>query len=203
MDASRVAVLRELLSGTEWVQRTRTFGRTLQRSTAREDGLLLVGTPEDEPWHLAAHLDDESRYAGLPGLSPTLVRWAPPPGAPDHLSVGLARLEAARRGETVFVVAPDAPPESLLERVSDARRIGATVLSLDTGDADLASLAHESLVVPNAVVAFPDDIVVGAASFDTVQHLVSTAAGEVVSPAASRGLRDRLGRLLDVISGDR
>ena len=31
-------------------------------------------------------------------LAPTLVRWSPPPGAPPHLSVGLARLEAARRG---------------------------------------------------------------------------------------------------------
>ncbi len=32
-------------------------------------GHLLVGTPYDEPWHLAAHLDDGARYAQLPELS--------------------------------------------------------------------------------------------------------------------------------------
>lgn len=196
MDAARVAIVRELLASTGWVERTRSFARTLRRSTKDPGGLLLVGTPDEEPWHLAAHLDDESRLAGVPELSPTLVRWAPPPDAPPHLAVTMARLEAARRGETVFVVAEEVAPVPLLERVSDARKVGATVLALDGGDRELEGLAHESLSVVEA------DLVVPELSFDTVQHLVSTAAGESPSGGPGRrGFRDRLARALDAISG--
>jgi hypothetical protein len=150
-----------------------------------------VGTPTYEPWHVTAHLDDEARLAGIPELAPTLVRWAPPAGAPAHLAVGLARLEAAQRGETVFVVAEDSAPVPLLERVDDARRVGATILALDEGDAELDALAHEALAVPESL------------SFDAGQHLVSAAAGErdAVRAAGARGLRARLARLLDAVSG--
>ena len=103
----------------------------------RPGGCCSSARPTEEPWHLAAHLDDEARFAGVPELSPTLVRWSVPSEAPPHLSVGMARLEAARSDETVFVVAPDAAPERLLERVADARRIGATILSIDDGDDEL------------------------------------------------------------------
>jgi hypothetical protein len=194
MDSSRVAVLRELLSSTGWVDRTRSFASVMRRSTTTAGGLLLVGTPEAEPWHLAAHLDDESRYSNIPELSPTLVRWQAPADAPMHLSHTLARLETARRGETVFVVAETAAPQGLLERVHDARQHGATVLALDGGDAELEGLAHESLTV------MQQDLVVPELSFDTIQHLVSVAAGE--SDARHRkGFRDRLARVLDVVSG--
>jgi hypothetical protein len=199
VDSARVLLLRETLARTGWVERTREFAVSLRR--VQEPGrLLLVGTPDEEPWHLAAHLDDESRIAGLPQLSPTLVRWSPPPTAPPHLSVTMSRLEAAERGETVFVVAPDAPPEPLLERVADARRVGATILSIDDGDDDLGSLVHDRLVVPSPsneqlVVAsqMPAEL-----DIDTVQHLVSVAAGENVSRSS---MRDRLARMLDRISG--
>lgn len=194
MDSSRVAVLRELLGATGWVDRTRSFAKVMRRSTTTPGGLLLVGTPQAEPWHLAAHLDDESRYSGIPELSPTLVRWRPPADAPAHLSHTLARLETARRGETVFVVAETAAPQGLLERVYDARQHGATVLSLDGGDTELETLAHESLSVVQ------QDLVVPELTFDTIQHLVSVAAGE--SQARERkGFRDRLARALDVVSG--
>jgi hypothetical protein len=194
MDAAQLAVLRELLGPTGWVDRTRSFGRVLRRSTTQRGGLLLVGTPEKEPWHLAAHLDDESRYSGIAELSPTLVRWAAPPGAPAHLAVTLERLESAQRGETVFVVAEASAPTGLLERVHDARQHGATVLSLDGGDTELQGLAHESLTIVQ------NDLVVPELSFDTIQHLVSLAAGE---PEASgrKSFRDRLARALDVVSG--
>lgn len=218
--------MRELLSSTAWVDRTSDFARELRRSTAGGDALLLVGTPTDEPWHLAAHLDEESRYAELPQLSPTLVRWSAPADAPPHLAVTLARLEAARAGDTVFVVAPDDPTTPLLERVDDARRTGAVVLSLDSGDADLADLAHERIVVPRRGLLTPaeeqriftgdaltrlgepttaDELIDAELSFETVQHLVSVAAGDTdlrVTPTAGRGgFRSRLGRLLDRISG--
>jgi hypothetical protein len=191
VDADQVTALRILLGSSTWLQRTRSFARALRGSAPRTSGgLLIVGTPQEEPWHLAAHLDQESRLAGIPGLAPTLVRWAPPPGAALHLRVGMSRLEQTQRGETVFVVAPDAAPEPLLERVHDARRAGATILALDQGDPELDGMAHEYLSV---------DPGLAPVSFDAVQHLVSAAAGEAT--ADRTGLRTRLARLLDAVSG--
>ncbi|TVL89956.1 hypothetical protein [Streptomyces sp. SAJ15] len=196
MDAVRVALLREVLAGTEWLRDTRRFAGSLRASVGPHGGgLLLVGSAEYEPWHLAAHLDDEAAWSGLPELSPTLVRHRVPDGVPAHLSVGLGRLEAAGRGETLLVVTPEAPGAGLLERVHDARRGGARILALDGGDPDLSGLSHDALAVP------PD----ADLDLDTVQHLVSAAAGENGGPAAhsgraSRGrrrFRDRLTRLAD------
>src|SRR3954453_12237656 len=193
MDSQRARVLREMLAATGWVERTESFAGALRRST-EPGGLLLVGTPTEEPWHLAAHLDDEARFTGVPELSPTLVRWSVPAEAPPHLSVGMARLEAARRDETVFVIAPDAAPEGLLERVADARRTGATILSIDDGDDELGTLVHDRLVVPTRqqtrLVAQSSSTYV---DMDTVQHLVSVAVGESATRVA---MRDRLARFL-------
>jgi hypothetical protein len=266
VDADQVDTLRALLANSGWLERVRVFGRALRTSTRTPGGLLVVGTPEDEPWHLTAHLDEESRLSRLPVLMPTLVRWSPPPDAPPHLRVGLERLEAARRGETLFVVSEETAPVPLLERVNDARHVGATILALDGGDRELDALAHETLAVPRreaptgpagrppgglagrpagepaggqtgrpaggqagrqaggpagesapeAVPAFGrggfDEAEwagrAGLLSFDAAQHLISAAAGERdVSGAAqggsrgARGLRDRLARLLDAVSG--
>lgn len=190
MDAVRVALLREVLAGTEWPGATRRFAGALRSSVVSYGGgLLLVGTPEYEPWHLAAHLVDEAAWSGTPELSPTLVRHGARASDPAHLAVGLGRVEAARRGETLLVVAPSAPGAPLLERVHDARRAGATVLALGSGDHDLEAMAHEALTVP------PDHEL----GLDTVQHLVSAAAGENTLPPqrGRRRLRDRLSRLAD------
>ncbi len=189
MNAEQVAALRALLGPTGWLDRAAVFARALRGSARAPGGLLLVGTPGDEPWHLAAHLDEESRFAGLPELAPTLVRWDPPAGAPRHLSVGLARLAEAKRGESLLVVSPRAAPDPLLERVSDARRSGATILALDRGDRQLEDIAHEALIVEQTAPL----------SFDAAQHLVSAAAGERTE--AARGLRARLARFLDTVSG--
>jgi hypothetical protein len=189
VDAEQVAALRVLLSPTGWLDRAAAFAQVLRGSTRTPGGLLLVGTPDEEPWHLAAHLDEESRFSGLPELAPTLVRWNPPPGAPPHLSVGLARLEAASRGESLLVVSPQAAPDPLLERISDARKGGATILALDRGDRQLEEMAHEALAVEPAAPL----------SFDAAQHLVSAAAGERAEPG--KGLRARLARFLDTVSG--
>jgi hypothetical protein len=188
VDADQVAALRALMSGSRWLEQARVLGRALRTTPRSAGGLLVVGTPDFEPWHVTAHLDDESRMSGAAELAPTLVRWSPPPGAPPHLSVGLARLEAARRGETLFVVAEDAAPVPLLERVSDARKTGATILALDNDDPELDALAHEAVSVPPTL------------SFDAGQHLVSAAAGDGAR-AARGGLRQRLARLLDAVSG--
>ncbi|MEB8342732.1 hypothetical protein [Streptomyces endophyticus] len=193
MDAVRVALLREVLAGTEWPSATRRFAGALRSSVgAHGGGLLLVGTPTYEPWHLAAHLVDEAAWSGTPELAPTLVRHAARPDDPAHLAVGLGRLEAARRGETLLVVTPTEPGAPLLERVHDARRAGATILALDaeaSGGADLHAMAHDGLSVPGDT-----DL-----DLDTVQHLVSAAAGEnaAAAPRGRRGFRDRLSRLAD------
>lgn len=201
MHADQVAALRALLAPTGWVERTAGFARALRRSA--RGGLLLFGPQDAEPWHMTAHLDDESRLADIPELAPTLVRWSPPPGAPPHLSVGLDRLRTAARDETLLVVSqPLASPE-LLERIHDVRRIGVTVFALDTGDPELDGLAHESLPVPAETAPV---------SFAAAQHLVSSAvADEGTGAAGGRhrpgghrrddGLRTKLARLLDAVSG--
>ena len=125
---------------------------------------------------MTAHLDDESRYAGIPELAPTLVRWAPEPDAPPHLSVGLDRLRAATRAETLLVVSGQLAPAELLERVHDVRRAGATVFALDQEDPELDGLAHESL---------PVSPVTAPVSFDAAQHLVSSAVAGDGGPAAA------------------
>ncbi|WP_406493717.1 hypothetical protein OG936_08855 [Streptomyces sp. NBC_00846] len=193
MDAVRVALLREVLAGTEWPAAARRFAGALRSSVVPHGGgLLLVGTAAYEPWHLAAHLVDESTWSGLPELTPTLVRHRVEPGDPAHLAVGLGRIEAAGRGETLMLVAPERPGAGLLERVHDARRAGATVLSLDGGDPEVRGLAHETLAVTGT-----DDV-----DLDTVQHLVSAAAGENSAPAprGNRRFRDRLSRLADQLT---
>jgi hypothetical protein len=192
MDAVRVALLREVLAGTEWLGATRRFAGVLRGSVVTHGGgLLLVGTPEYEPWHLAAHLVDEAAWSGTPELAPTLVRHGARPSDPAHLAVGPGRIEAARRGETLLVVAPGSPGDPLLERVHDARRAGVRVLALGSEEGELAALSHEALSVP-------DDTDL---DLDTVQHLVSAAAGENgPSPRVRRGFRDRLSRLADTLT---
>jgi hypothetical protein len=195
MNADQVAALRELLAPTGWLERTSSFARALRRSARTPRGLLVVGTADDEPWHMTAHLADESQYAGIPELSPTLVRWAPEPDAPAHLSVGIDRLRAATRAETLLVVSQQAAPAELLERVLDARRAGATVFALDQDDPELDQLAHESL--PVSAESAP-------VSFNGAQHLVTAAIADGPAPARPadvRRLRSRLARLLDAVSG--
>ncbi|MEU8360715.1 hypothetical protein AB0C27_32360 [Nonomuraea sp. NPDC048882] len=189
MDSGSVALLRELLSETGWLDRARELGVAL-RATRSPGGLLVVGTPDEEPWHVTAHLADEARLSGLPQLAPTLVRWSPPVDAPPHLRVGLDRLEQATRGETLFVLSERQAPVPLLERVDDARRVGATVLAIEGGDPELTGLAHDAITVPRD----------GPVTFDGAQHLVSAAAGEL---ERRPGLRARLASLLDKVSGPR
>ena len=157
MDVERVHALRDALRHTEWWARASTVGEAL-RATSGPGHLLLVGTPRVEPWHLAAHLDDEARLSDLPQIAPALVRWQPPAAAPPHLSIGLSRLERVARGETVFVVSPDAAPDPLLERVDDARRTGATIVALDADDGPLADLAHERMTVSPSGLSLPDSL---------------------------------------------
>src|SRR5262249_22662785 len=151
-----------------------------------------AGPADDEPWHLAAHLTDESQWSGLPELTPILLRHDPPPDAPPHLATSLRRLESSGRGEALLFVAEHDPEDPLLERIDDARRRGARILSLDSGAKQLRSLAHETLIVPDEP---------GPLTFDSAQHLVSLAAA--TSGVEPGGLRALLGRWIDALSGPR
>ena len=185
-----MTTLRALLAPTGWLERTRAFALGLRQATRSQGGLLLVGTPDEEPWHLTAHLDEESRMSGAPELAPTLLRWSPPPDAPPHLRIDLTRLDEVRPGETLFVVGSQAAPDALLERVHSVRKV-ATILAMDQGDPELEQLAHEVLTVRPGTAPV---------SFDAAQHLVSSAAG-AAGESRRAGLRERLGRLLDMVSG--
>lgn len=158
---------------------------------------MLFGPADDEPWHLTAHLDDELHRAGIEDLRPSLIRWSPPSDAPAHLRIGLDRLRDVGRGESLLVVSEDNPAPSLLERVDDVRRRGATVFSIDGGDAELASLSHESLVPELLVPAsFSTESLVG---FETAQHLVSLAVAD--DNGSPSGWRARLRTFIERVGG--
>jgi hypothetical protein len=178
MENGQIHAFRRLLRELRLDDASREFAGALGTDASRRsDSLLVVGTPEFEPWHFVAHLADQARSAGRPDLMPTWIRWAPPPGARAHLAITLDRLAKARRGDTVLVIAPNNATEHLLERVSDARHRGGRILTLHSDDGDLTGLAHEELVVP-ATAPLP--------TFDVVQHLVANTAS-VPTSRRSRG----------------
>ncbi|MEE1822999.1 hypothetical protein PUR61_12480 [Streptomyces sp. BE20] len=224
MDAVRVSALRERLAGSGWLEAVGGFAGALRQAVSRRgaDGLLLVGTEGYEPWHLAAHLEDEAAWSDVPRLAPTLLRHRVPDRAPAHLAHGLRRLTEAGRGATVLVVAPTTAGAPLLERVHDARRNGATVLTMDgamdrapdralrggpggpggavpglpgaPGAAGTSGSARASGLADLAALAHRR-LAVGTAEeepFDLAQHLVSAAAGQA---RARRSALDRLAAL--------
>lgn len=73
MDAVRVSALRDRLAGTGWLEAVGGFAGELRHAVTRRGAgeLLLVGTTGYEPWHLAAHLEDEAAWSDVPG-------WRPP-----------------------------------------------------------------------------------------------------------------------------
>ncbi len=188
MNIMEVDALRRLLPRAV-AERADELGAVLRRSAADERRLFVVGTPDDEePWHLAAHLDLAARRTGLAFLSPTLLRHRVAPGAPAHLSVPVERLAAGGRDDAVLVIAPSQPNERLLERLQDARRGGALILNIETQRTELDSLAHESLTLST-----PDWPAASRAALeqraDVVQHLV----GEARVPSRRRALLRRSG----------
>jgi hypothetical protein len=193
VDRSEALILRELLElgrGRAWLAEADDFAAALRAAPRREGGLLLVGAEQAEPWHMAAHLSDEARLAGLEQLSPTLVRHTPPEDAPGHLAAGLDRISSAERGEAVLIVSADDPDSLVLERVDDARRHGARILTLGQRTPLADGLAHERLRVPE---------IAEAPTFDGAQHLVSSAAVEL----RPHGLLLRLRRWVEASNGPR
>ncbi len=169
MDHHEVGGFRKLLRALRLDHASEEFAAAIGSGPGRGGSLLVVGTPDNEPWHFVAHMAEEAQSCGRPDLVPTWVRWTAPRAAPAHLGVTLDRLSAVRRSDTVVVVAPNHAGERLLEHVDDARRFGGRIMTLHREDEDLAQLSHETLIVPAVA---PSGI------FDVVQHVVtSTAAG--------------------------
>jgi len=181
MDDREIRGFKRILRGLRLDDASTEFAAALGASTERNgDSLLVVGTPEIEPWHFVAHLADQARLSGRPDLMPTWVRWAAPERARAHLSITIDRLAATRRGDTILVIAPNAASERLLDRVSDARHKGGRILTLHREDRDLEGLADEALIVPT--LAPPK-------TFDVVQHLVASGASQ---PSRRQTRRSRL-----------
>jgi hypothetical protein len=129
--------------------------------------LLVMGTPDFEPWHFVAHMSEESEKQGRADLCPTLLRWAVPLGAPAHLAVSVDEVAHASRDQTVLILSSRARSWEMLERVSDARRRGARIMSVHRGDNDLADLSHEMLSV---------DLLRADRDFEVTQHIVTDVA---------------------------
>ncbi len=171
-------------SGTGWTRRAWELGQQLRPASETAGQLYVVGTPQHDAWHVAAHLDDEARLTGLTSLRPRLLRWHPPLDAPAHLRLGVDELRAAGRGRAVLVVAPDPLAENELERLADARRAGTTLMAVTAADDDLAGLAHEFAVVDSSAPAGLDDV--GFAS-----HVVTVSAGTAGRPRRRLALLSR------------
>jgi hypothetical protein len=128
--------------------------------------LMIVGTPSYEPWHFTAHLADEAARWGRPDLAPMLMRWRIPEDAPGHLAVSVDEIAHASRSATVLVI-PDSDDEELIERVSDAHRRGARVMSIEREFSGLAEFSHEHLTVDGQRSDY---------EYDLSQHLVTAIA---------------------------
>ncbi len=104
MNTAQVDALRALLASTGWLDRTRRFAVALRRRSRTPQGLLVVGTPADEPWHMTAHIADESELAGVPGADADARQVGAAARGAAASAVGLERLERAGRSETLLVV---------------------------------------------------------------------------------------------------
>ena len=144
----------------------RGFGRTLGSGSADVGNLMIVGTPTYEPWHFTAHLADEATRRSRPDLSPTLLRWQIPPGAPAHLSVSVDEVTRASRTSTVLVI-PDLEDPELLERIADAHRRGARVMAMERTETRLAAYSHEYLMIDGQH---------SDREYDMCQHIVTAVA---------------------------
>ncbi len=130
------------------------------RDARRDSGrLLLVGHPDDAPWHLTAHLEMLARYRNLPHLTPTLLE-------PD----GLSEVTSA---DTVLFVSELAAPERVLDGLQDARRRGSSIFGLVAEDDELAGVAAECVSLGRDPLPL-GGLVVG--DFEVAAHLLGAAA---------------------------
>jgi hypothetical protein len=158
----------------------RRFGKALGSGHLTPNHLFVVGTPEWEPWHFVAHLDEQATRYGRKDLVPALLRWKIPPGAPPHLALSVDDMAHASQRHTFLVLSSASEAPDLLERVSDAKSMGARIMSLHRGDDELLDLSHETLFV---------DPSRGERAFEITQHVVTDSAPAVLPDRRSRWTR--------------
>lgn len=157
------------LRNVSWYGDLRQLGRSIRGSRPSGSQLLVVGHPDDQPWHLTAHLEMLADFRGLPELRPTLVRGADIP---------------AQRNDAILIVSEQRIPATVLERLDDARSRGATLLGLCGEDPDLTSLAHESVSLDPHALDLGIPGLVG--DFELASHMLGVAAA---APDRSIGRR--------------
>lgn len=164
-------------TGADWLGHAWNLGQSLRPVSRGSGQLFVIGTASHDPWHVTAHLDDEARLSGLQSLRPTLLRFRPPAAAAPHLRHSIAELSSAGRGHTLLVTAPDAMNDEILQRLSDARRRGASLFAVASGASqELTSVAHESVTTPdNQATCGPADD--DHHPFAMATHLVAVSAG--------------------------
>ena len=186
MDPSNKNLRRWLRDLGDLGVQTVQFAGALGGRRETSSGLLVVGTPEFEPWHFVAHMSEEAERQGRNDLRPTLMRWEIPVGAPAHLAVSVDEIAHATRDQTVLVLPSRTRSWEMLERVSDAKRRGARIMSVHRGDDDLADLSHEMLSV---------DLRRADHDYDITQHIVTDVAPGHALDAGTRRAWARLRRL--------
>lgn len=154
-----------------WYADLRSLGQSLRVSRSSTGRLLVVGHPDDQPWHLTAHLELLAQFRQVPELYPTLA-------GPD--------LGEVSRQDSLLVVTEQPLPDDLLSRLDDARHAGSTVFGLSTEDSDLAAVANESVSVdPDQLTVIPGIV----ADFELAGHFFGVAAASTSRRTHSLGVR--------------
>jgi DNA-binding MurR/RpiR family transcriptional regulator len=91
------------------------------------------------------------------------------------------RITEATRHQTLLVVSSRSHSPELLERVTDAKKLGVRIMSVHRGDDDLADLSHEMVAVGPSR---PEH------DFDLAQHIVTD-----VAPTSDDGAHARWARV--------
>jgi hypothetical protein len=146
--------------GAAWLADLQQLGGALRRGSRRPGSLFVVGPEDDQPWHLAAHLDMLARYRDVPELQPV---------APN------VTLSEAKASDAVLVVSESRLDVSLLDRLADVRSKGSAVVGLTAErDPELERLTSEVVAVDldTIEIAMPGI----RADFDLATHLFGVAA---------------------------
>jgi hypothetical protein len=167
-----------------WFASLAGFAGSLRQSVRTSGQLLVVGSPDAEPWHFTAHLESLAHYRGAPELTPTLVRWVEPTGSAP--GIGVEQMTAGGAGRVILAISEGSSDGELLERLATARHRGATILGL-SGDrsstlGDLACVSHESHTVQSGQTVSVGRLPV-LCDFDLASHLigVNAVSGHAVS----------------------
>jgi hypothetical protein len=164
VDLTQAENLGGRLRRTSWFGDVRGLAQSVLASRQAQGRLLVAGHPDDEPWHLSAHLDLLARYRDLPELAPTLTTGEDLAGVTRH--------------DTVLFVSELAAPSSVLERLWDARKGGAAILGLSTVDEELAKISDDVVCLGAAPLDTGGSLLF--ADFELATHMFGVAAASPV-----------------------